>query len=264
MKADDPSSCTGANTCDATGACKKKNGQACVAFADCASGTCVDGTCCDRACDGQCEACDAPGVVGTCVPVAGPPHGARTACVGAGTTCGGACNGVDGRACAYPSAATTCAATCSGFELAASSCDGKGACIADVPRPCAGNFVCDDATACKTKCASNADCVDAYSCIDGRCLPNALCEERYVTKGTEKIDCYPYTCEQTGRCRDACASVADCVAPTVCSLDGKCIDPPAAPESGCAASPAPARGGGAALLVLAAIATIRRRLRRAS
>lgn len=236
VRADDPSSCTGASTCDAAGACKKKNGQTCAAQGECASGICVDGTCCDRACNGQCEACNVDGQRGTCAPVAGVPRGGRPPCAAPGTTCGGTCNGLEGTSCAYPSAVTTCGASCSGFELTASTCDGRGACVGDSPRGCAGNFVCADATSCKTSCADDADCTQGYRCEGARCLPIALCEERFVTKGTTKVDCYPYTCEQTGRCRDACASVADCVAPTVCSFDGRCIDPPAPPEAGCSAA----------------------------
>ncbi len=100
----------------------------------------------------------------------------------------------------------------------------------------------------------DTDCRAEYRCDSGACLPIALCESHYVTKGTERVDCYPYTCEQSGVCRTECASVSDCVAPTVCGFDGRCIEPPMAPEVGCAASPrhrggAPA-GVGAALVAL--------------
>lgn len=266
---DDPNSCTGADTCDASGACKKKNGQKCAAAAECASAQCVDGTCCDRACDGQCEACDVAGYVGTCAPVAGPPRNGRPLCAAPGTTCGGVCNGLDGVACAYPSAITSCGASCAGDKLTASTCDGRGACVIDAPRGCAGNFVCQDATACKTACAADTDCAEGYRCEGDKCLPIALCEERFVTKGTQRIDCFPYTCEQSGACRVTCASVSDCVAPTVCSLDGQCVDPPPPPETGCAASPARPSGvdaGGliAALGLLGVCITRRRRAGRTS
>lgn len=260
---DDPSSCTGADTCDAAGACKKKNGQRCAAAADCASAQCVDGTCCDRACAGQCEACDVTGFAGTCVPVAGTPRNARPACAAPGTTCGGACNGLDGVACAYPSAITTCAASCGGERLTQSTCDGRGACVADVPRGCPGNFVCDSATTCKTACATNADCATGYQCEAGSCLPVALCEERFVTRGSQRIDCFPYTCEQSGACRTSCASVADCAAPTLCALDGRCVDPPGPSPSGCSASPRSPFGvpglGGLAFGLAALASRVRRR-----
>lgn len=233
LKADDPSSCTGANTCDAAGACKKKNGQLCGGAGECASGFCVDGTCCDRACDGQCEACNVTGVAGSCAPIAGAPRGGRPACTAVGSTCGGTCNGALGATCAYPDAVTTCGSACSGERLTLSSCNGRGACVTDVARGCAGNFVCADAVGCKTTCTTSNDCAQGYQCINARCLPIALCEDHFVTKGEIRTDCYPYTCEQTGNCRDSCSSVSDCVAPTLCSLDGKCVDPPAPPETLC-------------------------------
>lgn len=235
-KKDDPNSCTAANTCDAVGACKKKNGQTCSTASECAGAICVDGTCCDRACEGQCEACNVTDHLGTCSPVAGDPRNGRAACTAPGTLCGGTCNGLAGAACAYPSAVTLCASSCAGEAFTGSTCDGRGACTADEPRPCAGNFVCADAALCKTSCAADTDCRTGYRCEATKCLPIALCEDHFVTKGTARIDCAPYTCEQSGNCRTSCASVAECVAPTVCSLDGLCIDPPVAPDSGCSVS----------------------------
>jgi hypothetical protein len=261
--ADDPSSCNGTSTCDVTGACKKKNGQTCTAPGECASALCVDGTCCNRACGGQCEACDVPGQLGVCAAVAGTPHGARPACVSGDTTCGGRCNGLLAAECVYASAVTTCASSCSGTEVTTSTCDGTGGCIADVPRPCAGNFVCADGKDCKTTCASSTDCRQGYLCEGGKCLPIALCEERFVTKGSQRIDCYPFTCEQTGACRTSCASVGDCVAPTICSFDGTCIDPPA-PASGCSASARRAPSSLSFLFVVLGSALIAARRRRAA
>jgi hypothetical protein len=240
-KKDDPNSCTAATTCDAVGACKKKNGQACTTASECAGAICVDGTCCDRACEGQCEACNVKDHLGTCSPVAGDPRNGRAACTAPGTLCGGTCNGLAGAQCAYPSAVTLCASACNGETFLGSTCDGRGACTADDPRPCAGNFVCADAVTCKTRCAGNADCRQGFSCEAGKCLPIALCEDHFVTKGAARIDCAPYTCEQAGNCKESCASVADCVAPTLCSLDGRCIDPPVAPDSGCSVAAAPGR-----------------------
>lgn len=257
LKADDPSTCTGPNTCDGVGACKKKNGQTCGAPAECASGFCVDGACCDRACNGQCEACNVPGVVGSCAPIAGTPRGGRPACNAVGTTCGGTCNGADGVTCAYPGAVTTCGSACAGDKLTLSTCDGRGTCTIDVARSCAGNFICADDKVCKTTCATSADCATGYQCITGRCLPIALCEDHFVTKGESKIDCFPYTCEQTGNCRTSCASVADCVAPTLCSLDGQCVDPPPPPESGCTvARTIGGRGEGGSAVLLFAVAVV--------
>jgi alpha-tubulin suppressor-like RCC1 family protein len=85
-------------------------GAACSSADACESGYCADGVCCESACAGQCEACD---LAGTCAPVSGEPQGDRSPCTGAGTACGGSCDGVNGSACAYPT-----------DECGAGSCDG--------------------------------------------------------------------------------------------------------------------------------------------
>ena len=61
--ADDADTCTGVSTCDATGACKKKNGQACTIGADCASGTCNSNSVCGALVANRCS-----GVAPTCGP----------------------------------------------------------------------------------------------------------------------------------------------------------------------------------------------------
>ncbi len=66
---DADSGCTGASTCNGVGDCRAKNGQACVAGADCASQQCVDGICCESACTGTCYSCNQPGKLGTCAPL---------------------------------------------------------------------------------------------------------------------------------------------------------------------------------------------------
>jgi formylglycine-generating enzyme required for sulfatase activity len=53
-------SCMGNDTCDAAGACKKKNGQGCAAPGECASGNCNS--------SGVCAALRCPGLAATCGP----------------------------------------------------------------------------------------------------------------------------------------------------------------------------------------------------
>ncbi len=140
---------------------------------ECLSGFCADGVCCNTACTGQCEACDVTGKVGTCSPVTDRPHGTRALCetrADAGV-CDQACNGVDVTRCNFPGATRACgtAACTNGTETHASTCDGAGKC-SDVAKSC-GDFVCD-ATACKTVCASKADCSNPnHFCENGKCLP---------------------------------------------------------------------------------------------
>src|SRR6185369_2497469 len=87
------------------------NSAPCAMNDDCMSGHCIDGYCCNAACTDQCEACDVPTLIGTCVPAppGEQPHGARTHCNGSGM-CGGQCSGTPtGRkACVYPTTNTMC------------------------------------------------------------------------------------------------------------------------------------------------------------
>jgi len=251
--ADDPDACTGTTTCDAVGACKKKNGLACGAAGDCASGFCIDGFCCEKACSGQCEACDVGGNEGRCIPVAGETHGARPRCAKGDAKCGGACNGVSPVECAFPSAVTTCAQTCTSKLTTISTCDGRGTCVGGAPQSCPGNFVCANATSCKTECAGDTDCLDGYRCENKRCNAIALCKGSIVTKGPESVDCGPYTCEQSGVCRTSCASVAECTEPNLCSADGVCIPAPAPPTASCAMARGSGKETGAPWAAVAAV-----------
>jgi hypothetical protein len=126
-------------------------GAACTTSAMCETGYCVDGVCCDVACTGECQSCAVSGSVGSCRLVTGQPRAPRPTCVGAGTTCGGACSGTSA-ACSYPLAGSVCGAGCVGSQIA--QCNGSGVCSA--PIACPGNLVCGTSV-CKTSCASTSD-----------------------------------------------------------------------------------------------------------
>jgi outer membrane protein OmpA-like peptidoglycan-associated protein len=165
--------CAAGNWC-AGGVCSAllTDGQTCSASTQCAHGHCVDGVCCDVACGGQCEACNLPGpLLGTCSPVSGAPVNGRTQCTSDGTACGGACDGADRAACAYPDASVVCrAASCAaGVAVVSAACDGAGSCPSPQQQTCAPN-VCG-ATACASGCTSDLGCAAGYWCAAGVCAP---------------------------------------------------------------------------------------------
>ena len=165
--------CTAGNFCDPTGHCVPTTppGSGCTANNQCASGFCVDGFCCGSACAGSCEACDVPGMQGTCVPVTGAPHGARTACVGGTGPCAGTCGGTLRASCVYPDNTTACrAASCSmGVATEAATCNGAGLCPDPVTHMCMP-FLCASA-ACATGCTTSADCAEGSYCDGTSCMP---------------------------------------------------------------------------------------------
>jgi len=161
--------CAAGNLCE-NGMCtgRRPNGGMCMTADECESGNCVDGVCCNTACNGQCEACDVMGSLGTCSAVTGAPHGSRTACMGTGT-CAATCDGMAREACTFPGASRECRpASCSnGTATAAAACDGMGACPAEMTTAC-GPYTCGD-TACRTSCTQDADCAMGFTCTNGMC-----------------------------------------------------------------------------------------------
>lgn len=172
---DDPGTCSGTNSCDGVGSCKKENGQLCAASAECLSSFCVDGYCCNTACGGgdttDCQACSASSGAatnGTC--------GLRTM----GTVCRAAmsfcdvaevCSGVS-TICptnAYAPAGTVCApqSCTNSTQTNADTCDGAGTCIDNGTTSC-GAYVCSVA-ACLTTCTTTADCSAGFTCVGNMC-----------------------------------------------------------------------------------------------
>jgi len=63
----DGAACSGMNSCDGMGACKRGNGQGCGMNTECASGNCVEGVCCNSPCMETCKTCMRSGFVGQCI-----------------------------------------------------------------------------------------------------------------------------------------------------------------------------------------------------
>jgi hypothetical protein len=235
-------SCSGTSSCDATGSCKKINGQACGVAGDCVSGFCADGVCCDGLCSGTCQACNLAGKLGQCSNIAGgsPDNNATVQCNGNNTCDGnGNCKKIDGQVCAgsgecfHPNCVdgvccnNGCGTTCQACNIAGS----VGTC-SNIPsgqtdtfpaNACSGNNACNGgngAGACKKilaqPCAGNAECLST-TCADGVCCNgacNAACRSCNVagsvgtcinlTSGTDNVP----------------ANI--CVAPNTCDAMGNC------------------------------------------
>jgi hypothetical protein len=233
-------SCTSPLKCNANalGTCSKPLGATCSGNAECGSGNCVDGVCCNSACNGQCEACDIGGSVGTCTAVSGAPHGTRTACAGTGA-CQAQCNGSNRTSCGgYPGTSTVCAAaSCNAGTSVASStryCDGVGSCAAATTTPCSP-YVCG-ATQCKASCTGDGDCASGYWCSGTSCVAKKAlgltCAGAHECSGGNCVDgvcCATSTCPTglvcnattTGVC--AKSGAASCTNNSECG-SGHCVD----------------------------------------
>jgi len=265
-------SCGAGSSCaaGAKGLCAKVPGTACAAGAECGSLACVDGVCCDRACEGQCEACDVPGKLGACTPIAGEPHKDRARCdAGAGDVCRArSCNGaLDPKACVgfLHGPTTVCRpATCVGAELSpAGACDGAGGCSTPPTSSCSP-FRCVDGV-CKDRCASKADCAEGFECSAGACKPagGACSADRTTSTAVDGTvtPCAPYRCRTDGRCGETCASSSDCAPDAACDVSlGKCV-PTATADAGGGCTTGGGPGSGLALAALALAGLVRGRRR---
>jgi hypothetical protein len=173
----DPDSCSGARTCDATGACKPSLGQPCTSGTQCASGFCADGVCCDSTCTGLCMACTAAlkasGSDGHC-DLARAGSDAHNDCPDDGVaSCGrdGTCDGT-GRCRLYAQGTACGPSNCVQNRATGRICNGLGACVNDANGSECSPYLCNPTTgACGNPCASAADCVPGDYCSGGTCSP---------------------------------------------------------------------------------------------
>ena len=231
---DDPSGCPG--TCDSTGACKAKQGQACTANSDCAGGLpCVDGFCCESACTGKCTSCAV--THGKCTNTTSPRTGQTC---GGTSPCNATCNG-SSPDCVPASTSTPCGTTTclnsTQLQLAG-TCNSQGTCSQST-QPC-------------TLCLSTTNaCADCTPGVDRRCsagVPqkcdtsghwanDTACGTGQVCSGTGNCGCQTNwtSCGRAGNtCYDSyndshnCGSAAGCLDCTAsgktCSAGG-CICP---------------------------------------
>ena len=186
------------------------NGTTCGDGSECKSGFCVDSVCCDGACDKDCESCAVTGSEGTCTPFdKGTDPDAE--CLGsaqAGDTCAGSCDGAS--ACEFPGATTSCGnPVCTGSQSTGFACDGTGECKM-ATADCAP-YMCG-ASACKTSCTGDTDCVSGNYCSAGKC----------VTKKANGQACNGNNqCSSSNCVSGTCCNVSSCGSPFSCS-DGTC------------------------------------------
>jgi hypothetical protein len=214
-----PTTCLSATDCSTRGYCaadgtcqpKQAPGGACNGPDACLSGFCVDGFCCNSACNDACDACNAPGNVGTCSPVA--------AGVAGKTSCGAYL--CDGSAISCP---TTCEANAG--CVAADYCDANSHCV---PRLTNGN-ACTDVGQC-----ASGNCVDGFccnaACNDGCDVCAKLLGASADGTCTSAIGgtagnplCTPYLCDGSSNvCPTTCTSDAACVAGDFCNASHRCV-----------------------------------------
>jgi hypothetical protein len=221
---DDVGSCSGTQSCDGAGVCKGDQGAACGgANPPCLNNTCVDGFCCNTACSGTCQACSnakTGGANGTCGNVTNATD-PDSECANGVACKTGTCNGAG--ACGNSPLNTTCGSSPScaaGVQVNQDLCDAAGGCVDNTTTPCTP-YICG-ATACKTSCALDADCVGTHYCSNnvctlkiaqgGVCATNNQCGTGFCTDGFCCNSACGATCQacsnaKTGGTNGSCGNV---------------------------------------------------------
>ena len=167
--------CSDQNVCVAGSCGKQAIGSLCAHDGDCASNFCAQGICCNSRCDGSCQACNVPGMLGTCSAVPDGWQDPTGTCKDQGAaSCGndGACNGAG--ACRKYGAGIICAPQrCSGdVKTLPSTCDGGGNCVAGASAACAPFTCASDGANCNTACVGEGPspmCQAPTKCMGGKC-----------------------------------------------------------------------------------------------
>jgi hypothetical protein len=205
------------------GAAAKAIGTPCASGGECDSTLCIDGVCCASACDGNCQACNLAGKVGTCAPRPAGATGKLCANQPA-SGCGydGTCDG-DGACHRYAAGVACKAASCLvNSYVPASACDGQGACVAASPVDCTP-YVCDATTAtpaCLTTCeAGGTECVSPAVCANGSC--GARTKKANGAGCVDPTDCTSNHCADGVCCGAACTGA--CLSCDQTGTEGMCL-----------------------------------------
>jgi len=173
-----------------------KAGEACSADAGCVSGFCVDGVCCNEACGGgdpsDCEACDTPGNLGTCTPLAAGSVcrnaaggcDAAEVCDGQSTVCPADTIMAQGDVCRPAAGACDVAETCDGTSLdcPADTLLAAGAACRPAANECDVAESCDGSSA---ACPGDTSSPDGTPCESGICLGGECQDPNAGTGGAQ-------------------------------------------------------------------------------
>jgi hypothetical protein len=195
-----------------------EQGRGCTSNAACASGLCVDGFCCNSACQGSCQACDAPGKEGSCtlVPLGQDPDDECAMQPAASCGLDGTCDG-QGNCARYPAGAECIPGSCSaGVERASGACNGTGTCMMGATQSCPSG-VCNGAS-CGATCTASSQCQPGFYCEGGNCrlklaiaaacTSSAACASGHCVDGV----CCATECTQSCYACNLAGSAGSCVA----------------------------------------------------
>ncbi|MHB8873286.1 MAG: hypothetical protein ACYC8T_06335, partial [Myxococcaceae bacterium] len=204
--------CLAGYYCD-TGVCrqKKTTTSACLADAECSSGSCSNGVCCASDCRNQpCRSCSTAGGLGSCLPLSwgdpgGCPVSALYACRADGVCASGPC--ADDRDC-------KAAGYCAGISGCVARLAAGGSCGRD--RECIAGLQCIDGVCCTGGCDGGCQACNLAG-SRGACTPIPARQDPAGECGGTR------SCSGALACFPSCTTFAQCLTGYVCSGTGTCI-----------------------------------------
>ncbi len=214
--------CASGYYCDQTSnpkTCKPQGGGTpCTTGGDCPSGLfCVDSVCCDTSCAGACAACNLPGKVGICSPVAvgTAPTGcaAGLLCDGSNQSCPAGCTSDAGCASGYYCASDS---TCKLKKSPGATCNSGvgGDCLVAGCGVCGSAGGCVDGVCCDSACGGACDACNLSGKL-GTCSAVAAGQPGSPS-------CSPYKCGASGTCATTCSGSGDCAPGYFCDGTNHC------------------------------------------
>lgn len=237
-RCNDKGECVDCLACDDAACVDRCNGLSCAAPGDCKSGNCEQSTCCNAACPGPCQACDKPGLAGTCTRA---PNGLQVPGCTGNMLCGS-----DGTCMMQTKAAL--GALCTTSMQCQSGLCRREYCQSMVGEPCSEDLECDtnlcDPVTKTCKSCTGADagtCPAGMGCImaSGRCQvglgqPAQTTEECAMGTVQQFLcalpageacnghhECVSRNCSN-GTCTPQCSMAAQCIEGGPCSPNGVC------------------------------------------
>lgn len=119
---------------------------------------------------------------------------------------------------------TRCSGPCLACDALATGQPQDGTCALRLNDPCLPTgYRCESTGECRTTCSADAECADAFACVDESCEA-LFCDGKHTlyTLNGESRDCLLFACTPENTCLKSCTSHFECAEKASCNANNKC------------------------------------------